>query len=109
VEEALKTLEMGKNLTTSNRVKNSTPWLETTLSIIELFAEKGDVVNVEKLFEELAKAKYVRHTFVFNILIKAYVKAKIYSPNLLRRMILGGARPDAETYSLIKLAEQFRP
>ncbi|XP_061958022.1 pentatricopeptide repeat-containing protein At1g07590, mitochondrial isoform X1 [Populus nigra] len=109
VEEALKTLEMGKNLTTSNRVKNSTPWLETTLSIIELFAEKGDVVNVEKLFEELAKAKYTRHTFVFNILIKAYVKAKIYSPNLLRRMILGGARPDAETYSLIKLAEQFRP
>ena len=89
-------------------VRNSTPWLETTLSIIEMFAEKGDVEKAEKLFEELKKAKYTRHTFVFNTLIKAYVKAKIYDPNLLKRMILGGARPDAETYSLMKLAEQFQ-
>ncbi|XP_038707844.1 pentatricopeptide repeat-containing protein At1g07590, mitochondrial isoform X2 [Tripterygium wilfordii] len=108
VEETLKTLEMGRELATSDRVKRSTPWLETTLSIIELFSEKGDVDNVEKLFEELVKAKYTKYTFVYNTLIKAYVKAKIYDPNFLRRMILGGARPDAETYSLIKLAEQFQ-
>ncbi|KAL5577413.1 hypothetical protein UlMin_019112 [Ulmus minor] len=108
VDEAVKTLEMGMNLTASNNVRNSTPWLETTLSIIEMFAEKGDVEKAEKLFEELKKAKYTRHTFVFNTLIKAYAKAKIYDPNLLKRMILGGARPDAETYSLMKLAEQFQ-
>ncbi|KAJ7980854.1 putative Pentatricopeptide repeat-containing protein [Quillaja saponaria] len=108
VEEALKTLELGMALTTSMRVRNSIPWLETTLSIVEIFAEKGDVRNVERLFEELHKAKYCRYTFVYNTLIKAYVKAKIYDPNLLRRMILGGARPDAETYSLMKLAEQFQ-
>lgn len=108
VEEAIKTLDLGMDLTMCNVVRNSTPWLETTLSIIEAFAEKGDVRNAEKLFEELAKAKYIRYTFVYNTLIKAYVKAKIYDPNLLKRMILGGARPDAETYSLMKLAEQFR-
>lgn len=106
--EALKTLELGMDMTTTNVVRNSTPWLETTLSIMEMFAEKGDVGNVEKLFEELRKAKYTRHTFVCNALIKAYVKAKIYDSNLLKRMILGGARPDSETYSLMKLAEQFR-
>lgn len=108
VDEAVKTLEMGMDLTTSNVIRNSTPWLETTLSIVEKFAEKGDVGNAEKLFEELKKAKYSRHTFVYNTLIKGYVKAKIYDSNLLKRMILGGARPDAETYSLIKLAEQYR-
>ncbi|XP_008223543.1 PREDICTED: pentatricopeptide repeat-containing protein At1g07590, mitochondrial [Prunus mume] len=108
VEEAIKTLELGMSSTMSNGVRNSTPWLETTLSIIEAFAENGDVGNVEKLFEELTKAKYARHTFVYNTLIKAYVKAKIYDSNLLKRMILGGARPDAETYSLMNLAEQFR-
>ncbi|XP_059626611.1 pentatricopeptide repeat-containing protein At1g07590, mitochondrial [Cornus florida] len=107
-KEALKTLELGMDLTTSTRVKKSTPWLETTLSIVELFAEKGDVENVENLFGELKKANYARYTFVYNTLIKAYVKAKIYDPNLLRRMILGGARPDSETYSLVKLLEQFR-
>lgn len=82
--------------------------METTLSIIEIFAEKGDVRNAENLFEELKKANYTKYTFVYNTLIKAYVKAKINDPNLLRRMILGGARPDAETYSLLKLAEQFQ-
>jgi pentatricopeptide repeat protein len=108
VEEALRTLELGMDLTTSKRVKNSTPWLETTLSIVEIFAENGDLVNVEKLFAELIKARYTRYTFVYNTLLKAYVKAKKYDPNFLRRMILGGTRPDAETYSLMKLAEQFQ-
>lgn len=107
VEESLKTLELAMNLKTSLRVKKSTPWLETTLSIVEMFAERGDVENAEKLFEELDKTKYSRHTFVYNTLIKAYVKAKVYDPSLLTRMILAGSRPDAETYSLMKLAEQF--
>ncbi|WJX69582.1 hypothetical protein P8452_53805 [Trifolium repens] len=107
-EQALKTLDLCMRFPVNKRVSNSTPWLETTLSIAELFAEKGDVENVERLFEEFHKAKYCRYTFVYNTLIKAYVKAKIYKPNLLRRMILGGANPDAETYSLLKIAEQFR-
>ncbi|XP_071693693.1 pentatricopeptide repeat-containing protein At1g07590, mitochondrial [Rutidosis leptorrhynchoides] len=106
--EALKTLELGKDLITSTSVKKSTPWLETTYSLIDLFAESGDVANVEKLFDELKKANYAKYTFVYNALIKAYVKAKIYDPNLLRRMILGGSRPDSETYSLLKVLEQFR-
>ncbi|KAL9412898.1 hypothetical protein AB3S75_041538 [Citrus x aurantiifolia] len=108
VEEGFKALELGMKLITTKKVRSSTPWLETTLSIIEIFAEKGDVRNAENLFEELKKANYTKYTFVYNTLIKAYVKAKINDPNLLRRMILGGARPDAETYSLLKLAEQFQ-
>ncbi|KAE8711429.1 pentatricopeptide repeat-containing protein [Hibiscus syriacus] len=108
VEECLKTLEKGMNLTTSNKVRCSTPWMENTFSMVEIFAENGDVKNAEKLFEELKKANYSRYTFVYNTLIKAYVKAKIYDPNLLKRMILGGARPDAETYSLLKLIDQFQ-
>ncbi|GAV64122.1 PPR domain-containing protein/PPR_2 domain-containing protein/PPR_3 domain-containing protein [Cephalotus follicularis] len=108
-EEGLKTLMLGENMTTSKRIRNSTPWLETTLSIIEIFAEKGDVGNAEKLFAELNVAKYTRYTFVYNTLIKAYVKARVYDPNFLRRIILGGARPDAETYSLLKLAELSQP
>ncbi|GMY22572.1 pentatricopeptide repeat-containing protein At2g03880, mitochondrial [Fagus crenata] len=108
VEEALRTLELGMDLTTTKIVKNSTPWLETTLSIVEIFAENGALVNVEKLFAELIKARYTRYTFVYNTLLKAYVNVKKYDPNFLRRMILGGARPDAETYSMMKLAEQFQ-
>ncbi|CAA7026296.1 unnamed protein product [Microthlaspi erraticum] len=109
MKEALKNIEMGSNLTTSRSVRSSTPWLETTLSIIECFAEKGDVENSEKLFEELKNAKYNRYAFVYNTLFKAYVKAKVYDPNLFKRMVLGGSRPDAETYSLLKLVEQYKP
>ncbi|PWA40404.1 Pentatricopeptide repeat-containing protein [Artemisia annua] len=107
-KEALKTLELGMDLTTSMSVKRSTPWLETTYSLVDLFAEIGDVENVEKLFVELKKANYAKYTFVYNALIKGYVKAKTYDPNLLKRMILGGSRPDSETYSLLKVLEQFR-
>ncbi|KAL0460315.1 UNVERIFIED_CONTAM: Pentatricopeptide repeat-containing protein, mitochondrial [Sesamum latifolium] len=108
VSEAIRTLEIGVEFSASTKVRKSTPWLETTFSIMEIFAGNGDVQNVEKLFEELKKANYTRYTFVYNTLIKSYVKAKVYEPNLLRRMILGGCRPDSETYSLMKLIEQFR-
>ncbi|KAI3678312.1 hypothetical protein L6452_37599 [Arctium lappa] len=107
-KEGLKTLELGMDVNTSTNVKRSTPWLETTYSMIEAFAENGDVENAEKLFDELKKVNYARYTFVYNALIKCYVKAKIYDPNLLKRMILGGSRPDSETYSLLKVLEQFR-
>ncbi|KAL3518191.1 hypothetical protein ACH5RR_020780 [Cinchona calisaya] len=105
--EAIKTLELGMDMPVSSKVRRSTPWLETTLSILEIFADHGDVENAEKLFKELKKANYTRYTFVYNTLIKAYVKAKLPDPNLLKRMILGGSRPDSETYSLLKLIEQF--
>ncbi|CAL5386819.1 unnamed protein product [Camellia sinensis] len=108
MKETLKTLDLGNDLSASTKIRKSTPWLEITLSIVEIFAENGDIENAEKLFEELKKANYTRYTFVYNTLIKAYVKAKIYDPNLLKRMILGGARPDSETYSLLKLVEQFQ-
>lgn len=108
IKEAIKTLQLGMDMETSIKVKRSTPWLETTLSIIEIFADNGDVENAEKLFEELKKANYTRYTFVYNALIKAYVKGKVYDPNLLKRIILGGARPDSETYSLLKVIDQFR-
>lgn len=109
VKEAIRTLDIGMGFTTSENIRRSTPWLETTLLILEIFAENGDVENVEKLFEELKRANYSRYTFVYNSLIKVYVKTKVYEPNLLRRMILGGCRPDSETYSLMKLIDQFRP
>lgn len=109
LKEAIRTLELGSEFVASAKIRRSTPWLEITLSILEVFAENGDVENVEKLFEELKSANYTRYTFVYNSLIKVYVKAKVYEPNLLRRMILGGCRPDAETYSLMKIIEQFRP
>ncbi|XP_058070530.1 pentatricopeptide repeat-containing protein At1g07590, mitochondrial [Magnolia sinica] len=108
VEEALKTLDVGTDQTTSTWVRRSTPWLETTLLMVEIFADMGDVENAEKLFSELKESRYSRYTFVYNALLRAYVKGKVYAPNFLRRMILGGARPDAETYSLVRLVEQFR-
>lgn len=108
VKEAIKTLQLGMDLSANIKVRRSTPWLETTFLIMEIFAERGDIEHTQKLFEELNNANYTRYTFVYNTLIKAYVKAKIYDPDLLRRMILGGSRPDGETYSLLKVAEQFR-
>ncbi|CAM8964430.1 unnamed protein product [Rhodiola kirilowii] len=82
--------------------------IDEAFKTLELEITRKAMRNVEKLFEDLKRGSFTRYTFVYNTLMKAYVKAKIYEPNLLRRMILGGARPDSESYSLMKLVEQFR-
>ncbi|XP_073011722.1 pentatricopeptide repeat-containing protein At1g07590, mitochondrial isoform X1 [Typha latifolia] len=108
VEEALRTMNMAKYETLTLQVRRSKPWLETTHMLLEAFANMGDLENSKKLFEELKESKYCRYAFVYNTLLKSYMKAKVYEPDLLSKMILGGARPDAETYSLLRLIEQFR-
>ncbi|KAJ6834687.1 pentatricopeptide repeat-containing protein, mitochondrial [Iris pallida] len=108
VSEALKTIDMGKDETLSFQVRRSTPWVETTHMLLEGLANIGDLVNAKKLFQEFKETKYCRYTFVHNTLLRAHVKAKVYDPDFLRKMILKGARPDAETYSLVRLIEQFK-
>ncbi|XP_068655189.1 pentatricopeptide repeat-containing protein At1g07590, mitochondrial-like [Aristolochia californica] len=108
VEEALKTLQIGSDQTTSTWVRRSTPWMETTLLLVEIFADMGDVENANKLFQELRESSFSRYTFVYNTLLKAYLKAKVYCPDFLKNMILRGVRPDAETYSLLRLVEEFK-
>ncbi|KAF6137763.1 hypothetical protein GIB67_040471 [Kingdonia uniflora] len=108
IEKAMKTFEAGTDQTIARSVKRSISWLETTLSIVQVFADMGDVENAKKFFGDLKEARYSKYTFVCNSLIKAFVKARVYEPDLLKSMILGGARPDAETYCLVKLVEEFR-
>ncbi|KAG2576945.1 pentatricopeptide repeat-containing protein At1g07590, mitochondrial-like isoform X3 [Panicum virgatum] len=108
VKEALNTMDMGKKEVVTKKVRSSTPWLETTHMLLENFAEIGDLENAKRVYGELSESKYCRNSFVYNTLLKAYVKAKVYEPDLLRTMILRGAMPDAETYSLLRLIEQFK-
>ncbi|XP_057873557.2 pentatricopeptide repeat-containing protein At1g07590, mitochondrial isoform X2 [Cryptomeria japonica] len=107
VDEGLKSISMAENYPVNNRVQLSTPWLETTLLIVETFANKGNVEFAEKFFTDITKSKYCRYTFVYNTLLKAYVKANLCPHDFLRRMILSGARPDSESYTLVKLLEQL--
>ncbi|CAO2187107.1 unnamed protein product [Urochloa humidicola] len=108
VKEALNTMDMGKKEIVTKKVRSSTPWLETTHMLLENFAEIGDLENAKRVYGELSESKYCRNSFVYNTLLKAYVKAKVYEPDLLRTMILRGTTPDAETYSLVRLIEQFK-
>lgn len=108
VKEALKTIEMGKNEALSFQVRRSIPWSETTHMLLEGFADMGDLDNAKNLFQEFKETRYNRYTFVYNSFLRAHVKAKVYDPDLLTNMILRGATPDAETYSLVRLIEQFK-
>lgn len=109
VDEALQTISVAENLPATNQIRLSIPWLETTLLIVEMFANRGNVKFAEMFFKDIRKSKYRRYTFVHNTLLKSYVKANICPHNFIRRMILGGARPDSETYNLVKLSEQSHP
>ncbi|KMZ76117.1 putative Pentatricopeptide repeat-containing protein [Zostera marina] len=107
VNEGLKTLELGKDEPVSFQVRRSIPWLETTYSIIEVLADVGELESVKKLFREFEVTNYCRYGFVYNTLLRAHLKAKVNNPNLLENMILSGCRPDAESYSLIRLINQL--
>ncbi|XP_078430123.1 tetratricopeptide repeat (TPR)-like superfamily protein [Wolffia australiana] len=106
--EAMRALDMGVDRHVGFRVRRSTPWLEATQLIVEELAEVGELERAKILFREFKECRYSRHAFVHNALIKAHIKAKAYDSTLLRNMILCGARPDAETYSLVRLMEQFK-
>jgi pentatricopeptide repeat protein len=108
VKQALNTMDMGKKEVVTTKVRSSTPWLETTHLLLENFAEIGDLENAKRVFAELNESKYCRNSFVYNTLLKAYVKAKVYEPDFVRTMILRGAMPDAETHSLLRLIEQYK-
>jgi pentatricopeptide repeat protein len=108
VKQALNTMDMGKKEVVTRKVRSSTPWLETTHLLLENFAEIGDLENAKRVFAELNESKYCRNSFVYNTLLKAYVKAKVYDPDFVRTMILRGAMPDAETHSLLRLIEQYK-
>ncbi|RWW20875.1 hypothetical protein GW17_00014994 [Ensete ventricosum] len=108
LDEALKTMNLGKNEDLIFRVRRSTPWLETTHMLLEVFADMGDLETAKSLFKEFKETKYCRYTFVYNTLLRAYVKARVYDSEILRQMILAGASPDAETYSLVRFIEQYK-
>ncbi|KAF9603980.1 hypothetical protein IFM89_039334 [Coptis chinensis] len=79
VEEALKALEVGMDQTITSTVKRSTPWLETTLLVVELFADRGDVENVKRLFTELKEARYSRAVSDLTFLQGENDVAKLFS------------------------------
>ncbi|KAK8935572.1 Pentatricopeptide repeat-containing protein [Platanthera zijinensis] len=108
VEEGLKTLELQEEEEVGCRVRRSTPWLETTLMLVEAFADKGDLINAKKMFRVFKETSYTRYSFVHNSLLRAHVKANVYDPEFLKKMILAGARPDEETYSLLRLSGEFK-
>ncbi|XP_078165936.1 pentatricopeptide repeat-containing protein At1g07590, mitochondrial-like [Carex rostrata] len=105
VTDAINTLKRGKYEQLTKKAMRSASWLESTLMVVEMFSQLGKLGKAEFVFKELKRSKYSRHTFVFNALLKGYVTARVYrhEENLLEWMISDGAKPDAETYRLLKL------
>ncbi|XP_078148545.1 pentatricopeptide repeat-containing protein At1g07590, mitochondrial-like [Carex rostrata] len=105
VTDAIKTLKDSKWTPLTKRNMQSTAWLESTLMVVEMFGHSGILDYAEFVFKELKRSKYSRHTFVFNALLKGYVTARVYrhEDDVLEWMISDGAKPDAETYRLLKL------
>ncbi|KAJ4773019.1 hypothetical protein LUZ62_057276 [Rhynchospora pubera] len=108
VKDGIETIKKENCEPLTNKVRQSKPWLESTFMVVEMFSHLGALENAKLVFEELKKSKYSRHAFVYNALLKGYVNARVYEPDLLERMILNGSRPDSESYSLLKQIEQFK-
>jgi hypothetical protein len=80
----------------------SKPWLETLLAVLDAFAERGNVVNAEKQFQDIKKAYPRPNIQVYNILLKAYINSRVPALGFLQRMSSDKLIPNEETLNLLR-------
>ncbi|KAG0504131.1 hypothetical protein KC19_N017400 [Ceratodon purpureus] len=80
----------------------SKPWFETLVAVLDAFAERGNVVNAEKQFQDIKKAYPRPNIQVYNILLKAYINSRVPALGFLQRMSADRLVPNEETLSLLR-------
>lgn len=105
VDKALEYLRTSKQIF---KHEYSKPWFESFLLILDHLAEKGEKDVAERTFQYFTTSNSYRDTSAYNILLKAYVKAKISAPNFLQRMSADGVQPDAKTLALLAELESLQ-
>eukprot|EP00249_Psilotum_nudum_P010027 c22291_g1_i1 orf=228-2036(+) len=106
MEKALDTMKAARNVVTTKEITETKPWLRTTLAIIDLFADKGDVEHAEVFFQDLETENLCKYPKAYNILLKAYVKARRPVDDFLTRMSMHSVIPNAETYKLLEQLDE---
>lgn len=97
-----KALAVMKEAQGDSKQGRSRLWVETLISVLDAYAERGDVISAEKQFQDIKKAYPRPNIQVYNILLKAYIKSRVPALGFLQRMLADKLVPNEETLNLLR-------
>lgn len=88
-----------------NQVK---PLYNTYISVLEKYAERGDIHNAEKIFHRLRQVGYVGRMRQYQLLLQTYVNAKAPAYGFRERMKADNIFPNKAALSQLQAVDAFR-
>ncbi|TKY53764.1 Pentatricopeptide repeat-containing protein mitochondrial [Spatholobus suberectus] len=88
-----------------NRVQ---PMFTTYMAILDQYAKRGDIHNSEKIFHRMRKAGYTSRISQFQVLIQAYINAKVPAYGIRERLKADNLFPNKTLANQLALVDAFR-
>lgn len=88
--------------------KQLRPKYKTLVTILEKFAEKGDIANAEKIFDRVRQAGYTSSAGAFESLLQAYANAHLPAYGFRERMKADNIFISGRLYSLLQRVDAFK-
>ena len=106
LDKAMEYLRASRNSLTYG---NSKPWFDSFMLIMQNLADRGECEIAEHAFQYFTSPGSYRNTIVYNVLIKAYIKARklTSSSSFQQRMFADGIEPDAKTMAFLAELESL--
>lgn len=88
--------------------KQLRPKYKTLVTILEKYAEKGDIANAEKIFDRVRQAGYTSSASAFESLLQAYANAHVPAYGFRERMKADNIFINGRLYSLLQRVDAFK-
>ncbi|GLJ37060.1 hypothetical protein SUGI_0750920 [Cryptomeria japonica] len=90
------------------KLKQKRPYYRTFIAILEKYAEKGDIANAEKIFDNLTSNGYRGRLQSHECLLQAYLKAHTPAHGFKERMVAAKLRPNEKISAMLKQVNAFK-
>ncbi|CAJ1966972.1 unnamed protein product [Sphenostylis stenocarpa] len=84
------------------------PMFSTYMAILEQYAKRGDIHNSEKIFHRMRKSGYTSRISQFQVLIQAYINAKVPAYGIRERLKADNLFPNKTLANQLLLVDAFR-
>ncbi|KAG8081158.1 hypothetical protein GUJ93_ZPchr0007g4023 [Zizania palustris] len=84
------------------------PLFTSYIVLMKAYAKRGDIYNTEKIFDRLKKVEYPGQTLPYNVLLEAYVNAKVPAYGFLQRMSGHKVRPTTKVYTHLRFLDTLQ-
>ncbi|XP_061364803.1 pentatricopeptide repeat-containing protein At1g80270, mitochondrial-like [Gastrolobium bilobum] len=84
------------------------PMLSTFMAILEQYAKRGDIHNSEKIFVRMRQAGYISRATQYQVLMEAYINAKLPAYGIRERMKGDNVFPNKNLRNLLAQVDGFR-